>query len=171
MRQFMWSAADELVPPGFVEVDPFDSDLPAVVLEAMFSDPADRRPSARIESELRTGRLRLLRCALTDPPMQPGGSHIEDPIPLEELAPPQTLGPDELPPPPPPARPVWIRIELVDLEGRPLPDHPFRLQLADGSVRQGTFGETGEIRFDDVTPGPCTLLLPTDDELEWAPTG
>lgn len=176
MRQFLWSSGDELVPPGFVAVDPFRSDLATVALEAGFGT-ADLRSGAELESLLRTRQLHLLIRDASYPVGQPGRWTRSDDVPadedivaLKDLAPPQTLDPNEVPPPEPP-RPVWIRIELVDLDGRPLPDHPFRLQLADGSVREGVFDDTGEIRFDDVTPGPCTLLLPTEDELEWAPTG
>jgi hypothetical protein len=50
-----------------------------------------------------------------------------------------------------------------------MPGHLFRLRLSDGTLRSGTLGPTGELRFDDVLAGLCTLVLPTNDESEWDP--
>lgn len=67
-------------------------------------------------------------------------------------------------------RPTWIEIAVVDRQGNPIRGRGYRLQLPDGSVRSGTLGDQGIIRFDDVDPGECILeLLDADPVQEAAP--
>ncbi|MBC8073004.1 MAG: hypothetical protein IAG13_32075 [Deltaproteobacteria bacterium] len=155
MRRFPTSSGNA----GWAERDPFAIDLPA---EWIDDGPGDPFEDAFANLQARRGSPRR--------PEHPADSrHLFDgAVALADLAPPARLDPEETPPPTP-VRPVWIRIELVDAAGRALPNHPYRLRLSDGSVRTGVFDETGALRFDDVTPGLCTLLLPTEHELEWAP--
>lgn len=57
---------------------------------------------------------------------------------------------------------TWLSLKLVDEQGNVIPHRRFKLELADQSTREGDFSD-GQIRFDDVPPGPCSLvLLPAD---------
>lgn len=63
-----------------------------------------------------------------------------------------------------PAEPstTWLSFKLVDEQSRPIANRRFRLDCADQSSREGVFSD-GEVRFEDVPPGGCTLvLLPAD---------
>jgi hypothetical protein len=90
--------------------------------------------------------------------------------PAEPTPPPEVDAPDweELPSLPSfPAEPstTWLSFKLVDEQSRPIANRRFRLECADQSTREGVFSN-GEIRFEDVPPGGCTLLLLPADAAE-----
>lgn len=125
----------------------------------------------RVLAQLQSGRARLFRrpTAHAQLDARGGGSTRDDesedgPL-LSELAPPEASEPVAETP----ARPTWIEIVVVDVDDVPIQNHAFRLRLSDGSLREGTLAADGRIRFDDVVAGLCTLILPTNDELEWDP--
>lgn len=78
--------------------------------------------------------------------------------------------PQPLPPKEPEPHPelTWIEITVVDEHDQPVKNRPYRLQLGDGSVREGVLGDDGLLRLDGLKPGDCTLTLPTEDVDKWA---
>jgi hypothetical protein len=70
----------------------------------------------------------------------------------------------------PPARPkvkTWIAFQLVDDEGKPVPNTVYKVTLTDGSVVTGTLNEQGLVRFDEIDPGQCQITFPEIDAQEW----
>jgi hypothetical protein len=62
---------------------------------------------------------------------------------------------------------TWIEIHLVDQDGNPLPGRRYRLQITDGSVREGVVGADGAIRVSGIDPGQCSISFPDLDGREW----
>ncbi|MFQ5551509.1 MAG: hypothetical protein ACE5FJ_09775, partial [Gemmatimonadales bacterium] len=54
----------------------------------------------------------------------------------------------------------WIQVELVNAEGRPVPEADYELTLPDGTTRTGTLDDNGIAREEDVPPGPVRLVFP-----------
>ncbi len=63
--------------------------------------------------------------------------------------------------------PHWIEFELVDARGEPVPGEPFRVRLPDQSLRTGTTGQDGKVRFEGITAGDATLCYTGFDKQEW----
>ena len=59
---------------------------------------------------------------------------------------------------------TWIEIELVDLEGEPVPGARYWIQLTDGSIREGWLDHRGQARVDGLDPGMCEIRWPDHDE-------
>lgn len=73
---------------------------------------------------------------------------------------------------PPPAleekkKKTWIEIELVDEDGNPVPNAPFRLELPNGTTKSGTLGENGKARITGIEPGTCKVSFTDIDASEW----
>ena len=63
----------------------------------------------------------------------------------------------------PPEEPeqTWIEVRLLDEEGEPVPNERYRLELPDGSVREGRLDANGHARVDEVeNPGDCRVSFP-----------
>ncbi|MCA9709772.1 MAG: hypothetical protein KDK70_28290 [Myxococcales bacterium] len=115
-------------------------------------------PEATVDL-LDQGRLVMgssLSPALAVDPLYPTGDESQDLGNLIDLM--DRRDEDE----PEPERPSWIEIAVVDARGEPIRGRAYRLELPDGTVRRGTLGDEGLIRFDDVDPGLCTLELLDD---------
>ncbi len=54
---------------------------------------------------------------------------------------------------------TWIEIVVVDQDDAPVPHEQYRLELPDGSVREGKLDGDGCLYVDDIDPGTCTLTL------------
>ena len=54
----------------------------------------------------------------------------------------------------------WVAFQLVDEDGRPLPDVTYRIRLPGGSAEKGSLNEEGTVRFDDIDPGECEIRFP-----------
>ncbi len=81
--------------------------------------------------------------------------------------------PEEEPLPARPARApreetTWVAIELVDDEGKPVPQARYILQLPDGSTREGELDFEGKARVDGVKPGTCKVSFPDYAPGEWS---
>jgi len=75
--------------------------------------------------------------------------------------------------PPPSARPArieltWIEIQLIGEDNQPIPAERYRIELHDGSVREGQLDEKGLARVDGIDPGQCLVTFPALDEEAWA---
>jgi hypothetical protein len=58
----------------------------------------------------------------------------------------------------------WIAIELIDDEGVPYPDEFYRLELPDGSTRQGRLDREGKARIESIPEGSCKVFFPDLDD-------
>lgn len=58
----------------------------------------------------------------------------------------------------------WVEIELLDMEGRPVPYERYWIKLPDGTVREGVLDERGCAFFDDLDTGQCTIRWLGRDE-------
>ncbi len=59
---------------------------------------------------------------------------------------------------------TWVEIELLDMEGRPVPHERYWIKLPDGTVREGVLDAMGCAYFDDLDPGQCTIRWLGRDE-------
>jgi hypothetical protein len=78
------------------------------------------------------------------------------------------------PPQPAVARPArteltWIEIQLIGEDNQPIPGERYRIELTDGSVREGRLNEEGLARVDGIDPGQCQVTFPALDEEAWVP--
>ncbi|WP_394831110.1 peptidoglycan-binding protein [Pendulispora rubella] len=54
---------------------------------------------------------------------------------------------------------TFIAMHLVDATDQPVPNRRYRLDLPDGSTREGRFASDGTFRFDDIAPGTARLKM------------
>jgi hypothetical protein len=62
---------------------------------------------------------------------------------------------------------TWIAIELKDKKGRPVVGEPYRIELPDGRVVEGTLDAVGCGGVDHIDPGTCSLSFPRLDGRAW----
>ncbi len=62
---------------------------------------------------------------------------------------------------------TWVQFELVDAEGAGIGGARYRLQLPDGSVREGSLDGDGSVRVPNIDPGTCQISFPDIDAGEW----
>jgi hypothetical protein len=83
------------------------------------------------------------------------------------------------PAPPPSERPPeaaapktelsWIAIEVVDDEGKPVPNVKYRIELPDFSTREGRTDAQGKYKLTGIEPGTCKISFPELDKEAWEP--
>jgi len=73
------------------------------------------------------------------------------------------------PRPPDAPKKTWVEIQLVDLEGAPVPNERYRVTLPDGSVKEGQLNEDGWMRESNIDPGTCVVAFPDIHREEWDP--
>lgn len=61
------------------------------------------------------------------------------------------------------AQKTWIEIELLDMEGNPMPGEPYRLKLPDGTERRGTLDAQGRAYFGNLDPGQAEIFWEARD--------
>jgi hypothetical protein len=95
--------------------------------------------------------------------------------PQAHAAPAESSAPAESAPPAP-EKPIeskpkktWIEIRLVGLDGGGLTGEAYKVQLPDGSTREGQLDTDGKARIDDIDPGGCTVSFPDLTEEDWKP--
>lgn len=59
---------------------------------------------------------------------------------------------------------TWVEIELLDMDGQPVPHERYWIKLPDGTVREGVLDAMGCAYFDDLDPGQCTIRWLGRDE-------
>lgn len=102
---------------------------------------------------LRAGRLRLYARRLP-PPLAPQAREAEQEKPSapawEETK-------------------TWVAIRLLDDEvpPNPVPFKRYRVELTDGSTREGKLDARGEAYFDGIDPGTCKVTFPDFDVADW----
>jgi uncharacterized Zn-binding protein involved in type VI secretion len=62
---------------------------------------------------------------------------------------------------------VWVEIELVDQDGKAVPNEPYSIQLPDGTVSEGSTDSDGLARVDGIDPGNCQITFPSLDQRSW----
>lgn len=61
----------------------------------------------------------------------------------------------------------WVGIELVDQDGKPVPNARYVLELPDGTKRSGRLDSNGTLQVRDINPGTCKVWFPDYDSSEW----
>src|SRR5262245_11186391 len=61
----------------------------------------------------------------------------------------------------------WIEIKLVNQKGKPVPGEKYRIELPDGSTRQGVLNSEGVAWEGNLDPGTCKITFPDLDGTEW----
>ncbi len=59
---------------------------------------------------------------------------------------------------------TWVEIELLDMDGAPVPFERYWIKLPDGTVREGALDAQGLAHFDDLDPGQCVIRWIGRDE-------
>ncbi|HBI23675.1 MAG: hypothetical protein A2Y48_01665 [Nitrospirae bacterium RIFCSPLOW2_12_42_9] len=62
---------------------------------------------------------------------------------------------------------TWIEIKLIDPEGNPINGVKYRIELPNGSVKEGTLNSSGKAYIDGIDPGTCKVSFPNIDTAEW----
>lgn len=65
---------------------------------------------------------------------------------------------------------TWVEFELLDEDGKPVPNIPFRVKLPDGTIVNSTLNAQGRARFPTVVPGNCEFSFPEIHSKEWQQT-
>ena len=55
---------------------------------------------------------------------------------------------------------TWVEVRLIDTDGKPIANEPFRIEMPDGSVHQGTTDAEGLGGVELIAPGEGVLSLP-----------
>jgi hypothetical protein len=64
----------------------------------------------------------------------------------------------------------WIEIELLDENGAPVANEPYRLELPDGTIQTGKLDSEGRAFVSGIAvPGECQISFPDIDGREWHP--
>lgn len=66
-----------------------------------------------------------------------------------------------------PDKKSWIEIELVDQNGKPVPNEPYLIELPDGSAVDGNLDGMGLARVDGIDPGNCKISFPELHKDSW----
>jgi phage baseplate assembly protein gpV len=61
----------------------------------------------------------------------------------------------------------WVKIELVDQDGKPAAMVRYQVTSADGREQTGLTDSDGKAYVEDITPGQCTITFPDLHETEW----
>lgn len=71
-------------------------------------------------------------------------------------------------PPPEEVEDHWIGVELVDEDGKPVPDEPYKVKLPDGTIQSGRLDEKGRARIEGITEsGQAQISFPGLHGDEW----
>jgi hypothetical protein len=66
---------------------------------------------------------------------------------------------------------AWLEIELVDDDGKPVPNIDYRIECDDGRVRTGTTNGSGKAREEGLQEGSCKVTFPGLHAPEWRKAG
>lgn len=178
-----------LHPGGHYSTDPA---LLAAVLEDWLNDPASRQTilemcesalgrsrggaalasngwlgsdlKRQLEDGLRRGELVIL----ISRPRTGGGGGTEEADGKQGAAPAAVAAGAQTQSAPRPAkRRTWIEIELVNDQGKPVPQERYRIELPDGTIQDGILDPQGRARVSDIDPGACKITFPEIDAKEW----
>lgn len=126
----------------------------SALLDLEITELARRPLVSRLADALRRGRVTLWR--RRGLAVQSSEGEGTDPAETESLTPasePKT----------------WIEIELLDMDGKPMPGERYEVTLPDGSVREGTLDGNGRAYFGGLDPGSAEIRWPDRDGDATAP--
>lgn len=133
------------------------ADIAADVHGPILQSPLDAASAlrARVAEALFDGRLR----AFLVKPKVSGGSSV-GPAPT-----PQPVDPK------PTEQKTWVMIELMDDDEppKPVPMKRYRVELPDGSTREGLLDMNGQAMIRDIDPGTCKVSFPQLHAEDWQP--
>jgi type VI secretion system secreted protein VgrG len=66
-----------------------------------------------------------------------------------------------------PDKKSWIKLKMVDEEGKPIAGLGYRVTAADGRVASGTLNEKGEAEVKGLDPGSSKISFPSLDQEAW----
>ena len=112
---------------------------PEAALEADVADPGEVEEVKAEQRQTQTGKYGSALVAGAD-----GGSEEE----LED------------------APTSWISFDLKDDKGNAVPNEPYEVTLADGSIRTGSLDGEGRARLNGIPPGQCQIKFPQKDKNE-----
>jgi hypothetical protein len=76
--------------------------------------------------------------------------------------------PDPEPKPNPEDETSFVGIQMVDEDGKAVPNVKYHLVLPDGTTRDGTLNPNGFARLDGIKPGTCKVSFPDLDGSAWS---
>lgn len=79
-----------------------------------------------------------------------------DEAPIAAAAPLSARDPEPAPAP----QKTWITIALVREDDAPIANQRYRIELPDGSVREGSLDGQGQVYLRDIDPGQCRVTFP-----------
>ena len=92
------------------------------------------------------------------------GDEMDEALPTSAVAPDSTREPAH-------AGRTWITIELIGEDDQPISGERYRVELPDGSVREGSLDQHGLARFFEIEPGSCVVTFPDLDQEAWESLG
>ena len=66
------------------------------------------------------------------------------------------------------AKKTWIEIQLLDAEGAPVPNEPYRIEAPDGTASEGSTDSNGVARVEGIDPGTCKISFTALDQQAWS---
>ncbi|KYG07223.1 hypothetical protein BE21_30560 [Sorangium cellulosum] len=66
---------------------------------------------------------------------------------------------------------TWVEIRLIGEDDMPIPHERYRVELPDGSIREGSLDHEGRARLDGIDPGTCLVTFPALDQEAWERVG
>ena len=136
---------------GSIDVDPLRRLLAGTAPEARSSSLSDHEVLHLLAHRIAAGALRVWRCPV----------HVltaRDADAREE---------DVTPPPEAPREDVWIAIELVEEDGRPVAGEPYVLEAPDGARRTGKLDSDGYAEVQGIPTGTYLVSFPERDRTDF----
>ncbi|MEQ1761776.1 MAG: type VI secretion system tip protein TssI/VgrG [Pyrinomonadaceae bacterium] len=66
-----------------------------------------------------------------------------------------------------PKKKSWIKLKMVDEEGKPVPGQAYEVKTSDGKLRKGSLNHKGEAHIQGIEPGNCDVTFPNLDKDAW----
>jgi hypothetical protein len=62
---------------------------------------------------------------------------------------------------------TWVGFHLRDESGQPVTNERYSVTLPDKSIKEGRLNSSGEVYFEEIDPGQCSIMFPDIDAKEW----
>jgi hypothetical protein len=62
---------------------------------------------------------------------------------------------------------TWVEIQLLDPDGKPVPNEPYKITAPDGTASEGCTDSNGVARVDGIDPGTCKITFTALDQQAW----
>lgn len=131
--------------------------LRRLLASLLFGAPLGRQGDDAIVRDVATRIHRGELLVLRGPAVRLGSFHDE--IEAAPLSEPQAAVPEK--------PTAWLEIELVEVDGKPVPREPYEVRSPSGTVVRGQLDGNGFARVADLDPGSCTVTFPLRDRRDW----